>query len=179
MSLKPERVDFEETWKRLKGTVEGVIKMDRVDKREWGDRFSDVYKLCVAFPEPLGDKLYFETKAYLDHHVKELYNHLKKSTNHSVSLLNLYHSTWLTYKEGVNYLNKLYTYLNTQHIKKQKFSEADLTYGSVDPSEQKLEIGELGLHLWKINMIEPLKDNLLRLLLEAIEKYVQHNHFPF
>jgi len=63
-------------------------------------------------------------------------------------------------------------YLNTQHIKKHKYSEADLSYGCVDTNEQMLEIGELGLHLWKVNMIEPLKENLVRLLLEAIEAYV-------
>lgn len=36
-------------------------------------------------------------------------------------------------------------YLNSQHIQKQKFSDADLTYGSMqmDVSEQLLEIGEL------------------------------------
>lgn len=34
---------------------------------------TDVYALCVAFPEPLGDKLYQETRKYLDEHVKSLY----------------------------------------------------------------------------------------------------------
>ena len=36
------------------------------------------------------------------------------------------------------------SYLNSQHIQKQKFSDADLTYGSMqmDVSEQLLEIGE-------------------------------------
>ena len=74
------------------------------------------------------------------------------------------------YREGVNYLNILYMYLNTQHIKKHKFSEADLSYGCVDSNEQMLEIGELGLHLWKVNMIEPLQVSLVNLLLEAIEE---------
>ncbi len=72
-------------------------------------------------------------------------------------------------KSGVNFLNILYMYLNTQHIKKHKYSEADLSYGCVDTNEQMLEIGELGLHLWKVNVIEPLKENLVRLLLESIE----------
>lgn len=84
-------------------------------------------------------------------------------------LLEAYHRQWLIYRQGVHYLNILYLYLNTQHIKKHKYSEADLSYGCIDPSEQMLEIGELGLHLWKVNMIEPLKDNLVRLLLDSIE----------
>lgn len=38
----------------------------------------------------------------------------------------------------------IYRYLNSQHIQKQKFSDADLTYGSMqmDMSEQLLEIGK-------------------------------------
>ena len=34
---------------------------------------TDVYALCVANPEPLGDKLYQETKNFLENHVKGLY----------------------------------------------------------------------------------------------------------
>ena len=42
-------------------------------------------------------------------------------------------------------------YLNNQHIKKQKMSEAELNYGSlsIEHSEQMKEIGELGLDTWK------------------------------
>lgn len=43
------------------------------------------------------------------------------------------------------------SYLNNQHIRKQKMSDAELTYGSlsIDHSEQMKEIGELGLETWK------------------------------
>lgn len=34
---------------------------------------SDVYALCVAFPEPLGERLYGEVKTFLEEHVKNLY----------------------------------------------------------------------------------------------------------
>ena len=177
MSLKPERVDFVDTSSRLLKTVGEVIKLEKVDRREWNDRFSDVYKLCVAFPEPLGDKLYHETKVFLDNHVKSLYREVVSAASVaddstcSSNLLNAYHSYWLVYKEGVNYLNKLYMYLNQQHIKRQKPSDADLHYGiGIDGLDTKLEIGELGLHLWRVNMIEPLKDSLVSLLLQAIEK---------
>jgi len=36
------------------------------------DNSSDVYALCVAYPEPQGEKLYFETKSFLEEHVKSL-----------------------------------------------------------------------------------------------------------
>lgn len=59
-------------------------------------------------------------------------------------------------------------YLNTQHIKKQKFNDADLQYGRAELANQMLEIGELGLHLWKEHMIEVLRESLVHLLLEGI-----------
>lgn len=40
MSLKPKRVDFEETWTLLKETVAGVITLDNVPRLVWNDRFS-------------------------------------------------------------------------------------------------------------------------------------------
>ena len=33
---------------------------------------ADVYSLCVAYPEPLADKLYSETKKFLEEHVDSL-----------------------------------------------------------------------------------------------------------
>ena len=47
----------------------------------------------------------------------------------------------------------------TPHYRKQKISEAELTYGSlsIDHSETMKEIGELGLDIWRRQMIEPLK----------------------
>ena len=37
------------------------------------DNFSDVYALCVAFPEPHSDRLYEETKKFLEEHVNSLH----------------------------------------------------------------------------------------------------------
>ena len=64
----------------------------------------------------------------------------------------------------------LYSYLNNQHIKKQKISEAELNYGSlvIDHADTMKEIGELGLDIWRRQMIEPLKEELVRLLLDGI-----------
>ena len=64
MSLKPKRVDFTSTWGELQETVKGVITLGNVPRQTWNDRFSDVYSLCVAYPEPLADKLYSETKKF-------------------------------------------------------------------------------------------------------------------
>lgn len=168
MSLKPKRVDFDATWDLLKETIQGVITLGDVPRSIWNDRFTDVYAICVAYPEPLGDRLYQETKKFLDEHVKELFKVVVSKGEEN--LLSNYHRCWFEYSKGTEYLNKLYSYLNTQHIKKQKLSEADLNYGALglELQEQMLEIGELGLDLWKKNMIEPLKDVLVNLLLDCI-----------
>ena len=71
MSLKPKRVDFPSTWAELQETVKGVITLGNVPRGTWNDRFSDVYSLCVAYPEPLADKLYAETKKFLENHVTQ------------------------------------------------------------------------------------------------------------
>ena len=64
----------------------------------------------------------------------------------------------------------LYSYLNNQPIRKQKISEAELNYGSlvIDHAETMKEIGELGLDIWRRQMIEPLRSELVRLLLDGI-----------
>ena len=52
-----------------------------------------------------------------------------------------------------------YTTIVHYFFRKQKISEAELTYGSlsIDHSETMKEIGELGLDIWRRQMIEPLK----------------------
>jgi len=169
MSLKPKCVDFTSTWADLQDTIKGVITLGNVARSTWNDRFSDVYSLCVAYPEPLADRLYMETKKFLEQHVsREL---LKVKKGGDKNLLSSYHECWKQFSRGIDYLHKLYLYLNTQHIKKQKLSDAELTYGSlsVDSTEQMKEIGELGLHIWKTQMIEPLTKELVGQLLEGIK----------
>jgi len=169
MSLKPKRVDFNSTWKDLKETVKGVITFSNVPRAVWNDRFSDVYSLCVAYPEPLADKLYAETKKFLEEHVAATLTKVRSGGEQN--LLGNYHDAWEEFSRGIDYLHMLYSYLNNQHIRKQKISEAELNYGSlvIDHAETMKEIGELGLDIWRRQMIEPLKDELVRLLLDGIK----------
>uniref|UniRef100_A0A0A9YGX7 Cullin-2 n=1 Tax=Lygus hesperus TaxID=30085 RepID=A0A0A9YGX7_LYGHE len=169
MSLKPKRVDFQETWHGLQETVNAVITLGKVPRSTWNDRFTDVYSLCVAYPEPLADKLYHETRQFLNNHVKSLLE--KVVISGEANLLRNYYQAWTEYSQGINYLHRLYSYLNQQHIKKQKLSEAEIIYGNVTPDdEEQMEIGELGLEIWKRNMIEPLQSSLVKLLLEGIHQ---------
>jgi len=50
-------------------------------------------------------------------------------------------------------------------------SEAEVLYGNITPdSTEQMEVGELGLDVWKNNMIVPLKDSMLELLLDEFDK---------
>ena len=170
MSLKPKHVNFQETWNVLEETVKCVITLSNVPRATWNDRFSDVYSLCVAYPEPFTDKLYNETKKFLDNHVFQLL--MSVCAQGESGWLQAYHRAWTEYSQGINYLHCLYLYLNQQHIQKQKVSDAELIYGTfstmTDDCQEQMEIGELGLDIWKKRMIIPLKKQLVSQLLESI-----------
>ncbi|MFT7800578.1 cullin-2 isoform X1 [Arapaima gigas] len=168
MSLKPRVVDFDETWHKLLTTIKAVVMLDYVERPTWNDRFSDIYALCVAYPEPLGERLYAETKMFLENHVRHLY---KKVLESEEKLLVMYHRYWEEYSKGADYMDCLYRYLNTQFIKKNKLTEADLQYGygGADVNEPLMEIGELALDMWRKLMIEPLQAILIRMLLNEIK----------
>ncbi|NWI11028.1 CUL2 protein, partial [Crypturellus soui] len=168
MSLKPRVVDFDETWNKLLTTIKAVVMLDYVERATWNDRFSDIYALCVAYPEPLGERLYTETKIFLENHVRHLHKRVLESEE---QVLVMYHRYWEEYSKGADYMDCLYRYLNTQFIKKNKLTEADLQYGygGVDMNEPLMEIGELALDMWRKLMIEPLQAVLIRMLLREIK----------
>lgn len=169
MSLKPRRVDFNATWGAIRETIKGVITLDHVARTVWNDRFSDVYSICVAHPEPMADRLYAETKQYLIDHVAKLLNKVQEDGEQN--LVKNYFHYWSQYSVGSQYLHSLYLYLNQQHIKTQKLSDAEIIYGSSDiTGGEQMEIGELALEVWQSGMIAPLGQRLVKLLLEAIDQ---------
>uniref|UniRef100_A0AAQ6AEN8 Cullin-2 n=1 Tax=Amphiprion ocellaris TaxID=80972 RepID=A0AAQ6AEN8_AMPOC len=106
MSLKPRVVDFDETWNKLLTTIKAVVMLDYVERATWNDRFSDIYALCVAYPEPLGERLYTETKVFLENHVRQLY---KKVLDSEEKVLVMYHRYWDEYSKGADYMDCLYS----------------------------------------------------------------------
>ncbi|XP_036321302.1 cullin-2 isoform X1 [Rhagoletis pomonella] len=178
MSLTPKSVDFNEIWPNLRSTAEAVITLGNVNRTDWSTRFSDVYTLCVAHPEPFADKLYYETKQFLENHVQNmLATRVAPGSCGSSSekdgepdLLQRYYDAWSEYSQGVKYLDNLYSYLNQQHIKKQKISDAEVVYGNLSTETlEQMEIGELGLDIWRIYMIKSLSGELVKHILEGIK----------
>lgn len=170
MSLKPTEVDFEQEWAKLRRTVESLLLINQVDKKEWTERFSDVYKICTAKPNPFPDLLYDETKKFLRDHLKGLYNRLNAKCNEGDDLIDLYFNEWQIFLNGISHTNRLYAYLNSQHVTKSKLADAEKNYTHSDLDEQKLEIGDSGLYYWRKYIIEPLGTRLVYLLLDYIEK---------
>ena len=76
----------------------------------------------------------------------------------------------MRFSNGLTFLDKLYMHLNN-HIKKKKQGEKEITYNQsiFGPTEQMKEIKELGLHIWRTHMIEPLEEDLVSQLLAGIK----------
>ncbi|XP_022795965.1 cullin-2-like [Stylophora pistillata] len=170
MSLRPRVVNFDETWAKIRETLESVVTLKKIPRSVWNDRFSDVYALCVAFPEPLGEKLYAEVKDFLENHGQSLYEAV---SGPDVDILRLYHNHWSQFSKGSFYMNLLFGYLNT-HLKKQKQDYGDMspysTSFSPDAMEEVMDIGALALDIWKRKMIEPLKETLVEHVLIEVKR---------
>lgn len=74
-----------------------------------------MYSICVAYPDPLADRLYSETKIFLENHVDsqlvdfEMYmKELNDTESSQNQLLHKYYSAWKNYSQGLEYLNFLY-----------------------------------------------------------------------
>ena len=61
----------------------------------------------MAYPEPLADRLYQETKKFLEDHVNDLLAKVNKGGEQS--LLKNYHEAWNEFSQGINYLHLLYS----------------------------------------------------------------------
>uniref|UniRef100_A0A182J4T9 Cullin-2 n=1 Tax=Anopheles atroparvus TaxID=41427 RepID=A0A182J4T9_ANOAO len=190
MSLKPRRIVFDEVWNVLRESLQQVITLQRVKRDVWSDRFVDVYAICVAHPDPLADRLYLETKTFLENHVQKLLvervlisdpddasrDGAPGGTSSTLAqpasdlLLARYYEAWKEYSEGSQFLNFLYLYLNQQHIKKQKLNEAEVVYGCINngDNQEKMEIGELALEIWNQYMIQRLGSELVDQILSGI-----------
>lgn len=83
----------------------------------------------------MADRLYAETKQYLIDHVAKLLNKVQEEGEHN--LVKNYFLYWSQYSVGSRYLHNLYLYLNQQHIRTQKLSDAEIIYGISNSSSSK------------------------------------------
>ncbi|XP_063236841.1 cullin-2-like [Bacillus rossius redtenbacheri] len=173
MSLTPKIVNFDEKWNELQSTLKKLFTLSNISRKVWNNHFSDVYALCVAYPQPFGDRLYDETKTFLLDHVKMLTSKIMESSRDE--LVTIYYSTWLKYSLGVRHLHCLFLYLNLHYVRSQSCSRVHFLHDEIaEYNPECMEIGELGLVLWKKEVITTLKDTLKELLLDGIASINVH-----
>ncbi|KAK6740035.1 hypothetical protein RB195_008480 [Necator americanus] len=167
-ALGPKSVDFDKVWGNLQPSVIEIMNLHPMTKKDWDDKFHDVYDICVAIPEPLSSRLYSSMRRCIETHVKTLYE--KIATVPSDELLNQYYSMWKIYYKGANYVHRLFGYLNNQFVKSKRSVEGDAyaNYASFLQKPDVKEIGCLAMDIWKEHLIEPILDKLVNLLLAAI-----------
>ncbi|XP_046844381.1 cullin-2-like isoform X2 [Xenia sp. Carnegie-2017] len=167
MPFMNRRLRFDETWQGISSTVDAVLGLRKVTRKDWNERFTDVYSLCVAYPEPMVEKLYEEIKALLKAHVNRIYCELSSGTYY----LELYHSHWSQYNRSCEYLDLLFRHLNI-HIKKGEGNGNDMTtYSSVlSDNECKIEVGQLALRIWKEIVIQRIKEKLIPEILAEVKR---------
>nr|CDJ94838.1 Cullin and Cullin protein domain containing protein [Haemonchus contortus] len=167
-ALGPKSVDFDKVWGNLQPSVIEIMNLHPMTKKDWDDKFHDVYDICVAIPEPLSSRLYTSMKKCIEMHVTSLYE--KVANVPSDELLNQYYSMWKIYYKGANYVHRLFGYLNNQFVKSKRSVEGDAvaSYATFLQKPDVKEIGCLAMDIWKERLIEPILDKLVNLLLAAI-----------
>lgn len=168
MSLRSDPIDFEEYWPKIEKLLLLILhqKHDEVTRGVWQETFFDIYKVCVAGPEPLVGVLYSRLKSLLQRHVQDLCAGI--AAGGSQNLLENYYKYWKDYRSSAEYFDRLFNYLNTQHLKKiKKPMQGDLNSEAV--CQPGLEVKDLCLHLWNQEMISPVKQQLVDMLMREIE----------
>ncbi|CAM4870034.1 unnamed protein product [Rotaria socialis] len=145
-------------------------RFGHTNKAIWQERFFDIYYLCVATPDSHAERLYEETKKFLEDHCKSMKKEISESDQ---NMLSTYAKYWTEYKTGSERLNILYAYLNTHYVRKRQINDLDNSYPPFECNSDNndvhlVEIGEMSLDCWTRLIIEPLKDRLVNLLLEQI-----------
>ncbi|CAF3571796.1 unnamed protein product [Adineta steineri] len=171
-TYRAKDLKFEDLWPIVLDTVRSVINMNRyghTDRATWQTRFFDIYNLCTATPEPHTRRLYDETKRFLEDHCTSMNEEINESKQNTLSN---YVKYWTEYKKGAEHLNSLYQFLNNQLVKERATFDLGSDTG-FNPNlehnyEPIAEIGEMALDCWIRIIIEPLKDRLIKLLLEQI-----------
>jgi len=74
MSLRSDPINFEERWPPIEKLLLNILhqRYKEISNDRWHEAFFDVYKVCVAQPEPLVGVLYQSTKSLLQRHVQDL-----------------------------------------------------------------------------------------------------------
>ncbi|XP_018651235.1 putative cullin-2 (cul-2) [Schistosoma mansoni] len=166
--LRAVSVDFPVTWRSLRDVVYKLLRCDFVDRDLWNSSFGYVYSLCTSSPVSHASTLYKSTTTLISERVEEIASELEVMSDSD--LLPRYVKFWESYHRGLTYLDILYRYMNTQHVKNLRPSEADMCYGAALPmaDQHTMEILEVGLAFWRLYLIDCIKSRLSSCLMREV-----------
>lgn len=170
MNLRPRAVNFDDTWPKLKETVEAIISLRPIERITWDHNFSDIYFVCVSVPESQSRKLYLSLKDCLELYTQNIRESLASQSGDQ--LLSAYNREWRKYRQGANYLHNLYGYLN-KHLAKEKLDAESQHTFMADDNEgpfPHMGVGDLAFEIWKTKLVFPLADQLVTFIVDLIGK---------
>ncbi|XP_065896502.1 cullin-2-like isoform X2 [Dysidea avara] len=176
MSLRPKQIDFEETWQRIRVTVNNVVSVQPVTNKDWNDCFSDIYSLCVSYPDCHLERLYHNTCDLLTDHVRSLRTILQCEGQ---SLLHHYGNLWDNYDIGALYLNFLYSYYNRESHNHEHLLLPVATE-LIQPVELNdgvhlMEINQLAMKVWRDEMVDHVISSVVQAALHEVKKQWSNN----
>lgn len=168
MTLQSVDINFVDSWPPIEQLLLDTLNCNykNVTNDRWQATFFDIYRICVAQPDSLVGELYSHIKSLVQKHVQQLSKEL--ASGDTRNLLSSYYDRWITFKAAASYFDSLFHYLNAEHLKKiKKPMRADVSNESV--CQPGLEIKDLCLYLWNQEMIAPLRQQLVHLLMNEID----------
>lgn len=172
--MRPGSVKFETKWPPIRETISATLQLKPVKRLDWNDHCSDIYTLCEAYPVSFADRLYQETRSFLEVFVQTLYQQLYALEQGA--MVQAYQKHWLAYRQGVRYLDNLFSYFNRVVLAKYRPSTTDPAIPSPQTPQRKLsvdspiEISQLALQTWKNLLLDKLINSLVQALLVEIRK---------
>ncbi|KRY90947.1 Cullin-2 [Trichinella pseudospiralis] len=159
MSLRPQVLDFDSLWHKLRPCVEQVIAVQPVAPSLWNE----------TVPESHTMRLYKAVQTCLKAHVKLLYDEISNCCEDH--LLEKYFERWRKYHAGAKYLDRLFHYLNAQYVSKLKITDTDLFYGRLCREESqgsKKYIGEFYIQKFEIPFLKDTSDYYVEVAIELL-----------
>ncbi|EGC32378.1 hypothetical protein DICPUDRAFT_57147 [Dictyostelium purpureum] len=158
--LGRQDIDFNQIWETIAQQV--YLLLTGMNTVSAMSLYEDVYKLCIAQPQPYCEPLYENIKKFFEQHVDRILLIILDTKSDTISE---YLKQWKLFHTGCELCNKvIFRYLNNNWINKKimdkKFGHPPDIY----------EIQTLGLMIWKERLFFKIKDRVLKCVEILIQK---------
>ncbi|KAM9962638.1 hypothetical protein ACTFIR_005554 [Dictyostelium discoideum] len=158
--LGRQDIDFNTIWKNIADQVYKILTGSQNVSAMF--LYEDVYKLCIAQPQPYCEPLYENIKKFFEQHVDQILLIILDTKSDTISE---YLKQWKLFFSGCELCNKvIFRYLNLNWINKKIL---DKKFGH-PPDVYEIQI--LGLMIWKERLFFKIKDRVLKCVEILIQK---------